>query len=124
MPQNKKKWNKISWKKEGYIIFKNSLIIRKNGKYTITGNHSNNNIIIKTNNVTLYFQDGIFNSNNYQPTILILFNVCNTKIYLNNIALLNGKNFPIIKLSKRTNLILKTKSSCLKGKIIFSGGYK
>ena len=59
-----------------------------------------------------------------QTIILILFNVCNTKIYLNNTTLSNGKNFSIIKLSKRTNLILKVKSSCLKGKIIFSGGYK
>ena len=108
---------KIKGKKEGYIISKNTLIIRKNGEYTITGNHLNNNIIIKTNNVTLYFKDGIFNSNNEQPTILIEYNIFNSQIYLDNTILSNDKNLPIIKLNKRTNLILKAKSSFLKGKI-------
>ena len=68
------------------------------------GNLNNVNIIIKSNYVTLYFNNGIINSKS--QTIIIEENILNTTIYLNNMLLSNNKNNPIFQIKKNSNLIL------------------
>ena len=112
---------KINGNKNGYIISRGNLIFFKPGEYFLEGNFFNHNIKINNYNVTLYFQNAFFNSNRKRPTILINKNIKNTIIDIYNSTLSNSRNFPIFKLSKKTNLIFKAKSSLLKGKNIFSG---
>jgi hypothetical protein len=68
------------------------------------GNLNNVNIIIKSNYVTLYFNNGIINSKS--QTIIIEENILNTTLYLNNMLLSNNKNDPIFQIKKNSNLIL------------------
>ena len=112
---------KINGNKNGYIISRGNLFFFKPGEYFLEGNFFNHNIKINNYNVTLYFQNAFFNSNRKRPTILINKNIKNTIIDIYNSTLSNSRNFPIFKLSKKTNLIFKAKSSLLKGKNIFSG---
>ena len=111
---------RVIGKKDGYSISKKRLIIKKSGKYTIFGSKRNFNIIIKTKDVTLYFQKINFNSKTHH-TILIDENCVNTQIYLNNSILSNNKNYPIFKIRKQSSLILKAENSFFKGKIFLYG---
>ncbi len=112
---------KIKGNKKGYSISKRTLYFFTPGEYFLEGNFLNHNIQINFNNVILYFKNASFNCNRKSPTISIKKNVKSTIIDLRNSMLSNSRGHPIFKLSKKSNLIFKAKSSFLKGKNIFSG---
>ena len=119
---NQKRINfKINGNKQGYSISKRILYFFKPGEYFLEGNFFNHIIQINFNNVILYFKNASFNSNRKRPTISIKKNIKSTIIDIRNSIFTNSRGYPIFKLSKKTNLIFKAKSSFLKGRILFSG---
>ena len=114
---------KIIGKKDGYSNTRKKLIFKKFGNYIIYGSRRNIQIIIRSNNVTLYFEKVTINSK-FQQTILIEENIQNTKIYLNNTILSNSKGLPIFRLKTNSNLVINAINSFFKSDILISGKNK
>ena len=114
------KKNIIIGNKDGFIRIENKFIFIKEGEYILNGNNNDINIIIKSNNIILFFNNSKYNSN-FLPTILIENNIINTIIYFNNSIISSSYNYPIIKLKKNSDLIIYAFSIKFKGGIFFSG---
>ena len=112
--------NIIEGNKDGFIRFENKFIFIKKGQYIFNGNNNDINIVIKSNNIILFFNNSKYNSN-FLPTILIDNNIINTIIYFNNSIISSSYNYPIIKLKKNSDLIIYAFSIKFKGGIFFSG---
>jgi hypothetical protein len=112
--------NIIEGNKDGFIRIENKFIFIKKGKYILNGNNNDINIIIKSNNIILFFNNSKYNSN-FLPTILIENNIINTIIYFNNSIISSSYNYPIIKLKKNSDIIIYAFSIIFKGGIYFSG---
>ena len=114
------KYNTIEGEKDGFIRIENKFIFIKKGEYILNGNNNDINIIIKSSNIILFFNNSKYNSN-FLPTILIENNIINTIIYFNNSIISSSYNYPIIKLKKNSDIIIYAFSIKFKGGIIFSG---
>ncbi len=112
--------NIIEGNKDGFIKIENKIIFIKKGEYILNGNNNDINIIIKSNNIILFFNNSKYNSN-FLPTILIENNIKNTIIFFNNSIISSSYNYPIIKLNKNSDLIIYAFSIKFKGGIFFSG---
>lgn len=112
--------NIIEGNKDGFIKIENKIIFIKKGEYILNGNNNDINIIIKSNNIILFFNNSKYNSN-FLPTILIENNIKNTIIFFNNSIISSSYNYPIIKLNKNSDLIIYGFSIKFKGGIFFSG---
>ena len=112
--------NIIEGNKDGFIKIENKFIFIKKGEYILNGNNNDINIIIKSNNIILFFNNSKYNSN-FLPTILIENNIINTIIFFNNSIISSSYNYPIIKLNKNSDLIIYAFSIEFKGGIFFSG---
>ena len=112
--------NIIEGNKDGFLRIENKFIFIKKGQYILNGNNNDINIIIKTNNIILFFNNSKYNSN-FLPTILIEKNIKNTIIYFNNSIISSSYNYPIIKLKKNSDIIIHAFSIKFKGGILFSG---
>ena len=112
--------NIIEGNKDGFIKIENKFIFIKKGEYILNGNNYDINIIIKSNNIILIFNNSKYNSN-FLPTILIENNIINTIIFFNNSIISSSYNYPIIKLNKNSDLIIYAFSIKFKGGIFFSG---
>ena len=99
------KKNIIEGNKEGFIINKNKFIFIKKGQYILNGNNNDINIIIKSNNIILFFNNSKYNSN-FLPTILIEKKIIKTIIYFNNSIISSSYNYLIIKLKKNSDIII------------------
>ena len=112
--------NIIEGNQDGFVRNENKIIFFKKGLYILNGNNNDINIIVKSNDITLFFNNSKYNSN-FLPTILIENNVINTIIYFNNSIISSGYNYPIIKLNKNSDIIIHALSIKFKGGIFFSG---
>ena len=110
--------NIIEGNKDGFIKIENKFIFIKKGEYILNGNNNDINIIIKSNNIILVFNNSKYNSN-FLPTILIENNIINTIIFFNNSIISSSYNYPIIKLNKNSALIIYAFSIKFKGGIFF-----
>ena len=112
--------NIIEGNQDGFIRIENKLIFIKKGLYILNGNNNDINIIVKSNDVILFFNNSKYNSN-FLPTILIENNIINTIFYFNNSIISSSYNYPIIKLKKNSDIIIHALSIKFKGGIYFSG---
>jgi hypothetical protein len=112
--------NLIKGNKDGFIKIENKFIFIKKGQYILNGNNNDINIIIKSNDIILFFNNSKYNSN-FLPTILIENNIINTIIYFNNSIISSSYNYPIIKLKKNSNIIIYAFFIKIKGGIFYSG---
>ena len=114
------KKNFIEGNENGFVRIENKIFFIKKGQYILNGNNNDINIIIKSNDVVLYFNNCNFNSN-YLSTILIENDILNTVIFFNNTIISSNYNFPILKLNKNSDVVIYANLLKLKGGIIFSG---
>lgn len=112
--------NLIEGNENGFIIVENKFIFIKNGQYILKGINNDINIIIKCDNVFLFFNNAKYNSNFY-PTILIENNISNTVIYFNNSIISSNFNSPILKLKKNSNILIYACSLIIKGNFFYQG---
>ena len=112
--------NIIEGNQDGFVRIENKLIFIKKGLYILNGNNNDINIIVKSNDITLFFNNSKYNSN-FLPTILIENDIINTIFYFNNSIISSSYNYPIIKLKKNSDIIIYAFSIKFKGGIIFSG---
>jgi hypothetical protein len=112
--------NIIEGNQDGFVRIENKIIFFKKGLYILNGNNNDINIIVKSNDITLFFNNSKYNSN-FLPTILIENNIINTIIYFNNSIISSSYNYPIIKLNKNSDIIIHALSIKFKGGIFFSG---
>ena len=112
--------NIIEGNQDGFVRIENKIIFFKKGLYILNGNNNDINIIVKSNDITLFFNNSKYNSN-FLPTILIENNIINTIIYFNNSIISSSYNYPLIKLNKNSDIIIHALSITFKGGIFFSG---
>ena len=114
------KKNLIIGNENGFIRIENKIFFIKKGEYILNGNNNDINLIIKSNNVILFFNNCKYNSN-YLPTILIEKNIIDTIIFFNNTIISSKSNFPLLKLNKNSNVVIYANLLKLKSGIIISG---
>ena len=105
-----------------YEIKKNKLIFTKSGEFLINKKKQNLSVIIKNNNIKLFFNNSEIHSNS-NSFILIEKNIKNTNLYFNNCIISNSFNFPLLKINNNSDLIISAYNSVFIGGIIFFNEY-
>ena len=105
-----------------YEIKKNKLIFTKSGEFLINKKKQNLNVIIKSDNIKLFFNNCEIHSNS-NSFILIEKNIKNTNLYFNNCIISNSFNFPLLKIDDNSDLIISAYNSVFIGGIIFFNEY-
>ena len=105
-----------------YEIKENKLIFTKSGEFLINKKKQNLNVIIKSDNIKLFFNNCEFHSNS-NSFILIEKNIKNTNLYFNNCTISNSFNFPLLKIDDNSDLIISAYNSVFIGGIIFFNEY-
>ena len=101
---------------------KNKLIFTKSGEFLINKKKQNLNVIIKSDNIKLFFNNCEIHSNS-NSFILIEKNIKNTNLYFNNCIISNSFNFPLLKIDDNSDLIISAYNSVFIGGIIFFNEY-
>ena len=102
-----------------YEIKENELIFTKSGEFLINEKKQNLNVIIKNNNIKLFFNNcEIYSDSN--SFISIDKNIKNTIIFFNNCIISNSFGFPLLKINENSDLIISAYNSIFIGGIIFS----
>ena len=105
-----------------YQIKENKLILSESGKFLFNKKKQNLNVIIKNNNIKLFFNNSEIYSNS-NSLILIEKNIKNTYLYFNNCIISNSFNFPLLKINDNSDLIISAYNTVFIGGIIFFNEY-
>lgn len=103
---------------KNYEIKDNELIFIKNGEYFIEAFKENLNVIIKNENIKLYFYNcEIYLT--YKSLILIELNIKNITIIFNKCKIFNNFNIPYLKINNNSDVIIFVNNTIFNGGIIF-----
>jgi hypothetical protein len=103
---------------KNYEIKENELSFIKSGEYFIEAKKENLSVIIKNDNIKLYFNNCEIYLN-YKSLIIIDSNIKNINIIFNNCEIYNNFNIPFLKINDNSNVIIFVNYSIINGGIIF-----
>ena len=102
---------------KNYNIKENELIFNKNGEYFIETKKENLNVIIKNDNIKIYFNNCEIYLDN-KSLIFIESNIKNINIIFNNCTIFNNFNIPFLKINNNSDVIIFVNNTIINGGII------